>query len=318
LDDYSPGMRTITKGQAVVDLGEEEPEDLLQDAQESDAVDIPEVAQISLDEQDVANVKKVLDAGQKRRTKTYIAIGVITAIAIILVAVLFMIGKSEKNSNVVANSPKITNPVKKSPQKAVKKPVQPEKHVVAVKKPAPDAVVKKDVHSQPKKTAVKKAVNKKTTKKAVSKKRAGKKVKKKKVAPKKVAVKAPKPVKKGGGDAQSILNSLKIGKKKPAKTHATSANDSNLPRTLPTAVVNQVMRSVRPRVKRCLDHANIDNEGQLVIMSRLKIAGKGYVQSVRLSGHVGAARSCIMKVLKSLRFSKFRDTSMPVSYPYVF
>lgn len=319
LDDYSPGMRTITRGQAVVDLGEEEPQEILMDASGNDDSEAGGMDVISLDEQDVANVKKVLDASQKRRTTMYITIGAIAAIAIVLVAVLFMSGRSKKQTNVKENVSTHVKPQKKVPKKSLK-PVQQKKPVV-VKKQAPDAVIAKDVQVRPEKAAVKKKavpIRKRVSRKARPKRRRGKSAKlKKKTSRKTAAVKVKRP-KKIGGSAQSILNSLKIGKKKQEKNGVTPGNYSNLPRTLPTAVVNQVMRRVRPRVKRCLDKAGIDNEGQLVIMSRLKIAGKGYVQSVKLSGHVGAARSCIVGVLKSLRFSRFRDTTMPISYPYVF
>lgn len=319
LDDYSPGMKTITRGQAVIDLGEDEPQDVPKDVDVKDEPAAGDMDVISLDEQDVANVKKVLDASQKRRKTMYITIGGVVVIAIVLVAFLFMNNSSKSEKVVLAKPHNIEKQQKISMVKKPTKPVKHRKSPIVTKKTVSDAVIKKEVKEPLKKAVLKKGVVKKKV--ASVKKKHKKKVRKKKHVSKhvskKVVIKKAKPAK-HEGDAQSILNSLRTGKKNQQEKHVAAVDESSLPRTLPTAVINRVMRRVRPKVKKCLDKAGIDNEGQLVIMSRLKIAGKGYVQSVHLSGRVGGARSCITKVLKSIHFSRFRDPSMPVSYPYVF
>ncbi len=340
LDDYQPGMRTISKGHAVVDLGQEDvvPDVVTEMPPEAPGGEsqpaVPDVGVISLDEQDVANVKKVLVTSKKRRVVWYVLGGGIVVIGAV-VAFVFMNGGGKAAQKTKQESAKAVKTVASTPKK-VKKPKQakpvktpkpkPKKQVAVASKVTPDAVIHKDAGAKAPKTATKTAegirkvqhINKKhrvatETHKKRHARISGKKERKHET--RKVAVRKKQPS--GGESAQSILNSLRAGKKRPNQAQG-AADNSNLPQRLPILLVNRVMKRAKPRVKKCLQKAGAVNEGQLIIMSHLTITGQGYVQRVRLSGPVGAARSCVVGVLKALHFSRFRASTMSITYPYVF
>ena len=342
LDNYKPGMRTAGQSNAVIDLGGEIPE--TPEGATDEGPEVPPIGEISLDEQEVAQVKEVLEQSKAKKTKTIMfAVAGVVVLVLAVVAFLILGGKKEsperisqrtnnkvkhevtsKAKKAIATPTKKTSEIKEKKKTLAKKEEKPtEKEPEKAQKQAEKGEKEQKVAEKPKEEASSKKAASKVAVKASSKKTSRKWKKaentKVKVSVKKRVVPVSKPSKKSsGGEAAAILNALHEAKKKEKPAAGPAVSDENLPQTLPMAVVNRIMSRAKGKIKRCLVQGGIDLGDNPVIMSKLTITGKGSVQSVSITGKAGSAVGCIKNVLRNLKFPRFKKSTMIVRYPYMF
>lgn len=94
---------------------------------------------------------------------------------------------------------------------------------------------------------------------------------------------------------------------------AAPTADQNLPERPTNSEVSRVLNAKIPQVRRCA------GEVYGTATARITISGDGTVSSVTISGAPYAstpAATCMEGVLKTAKFSKFRSSTFPVTYPF--
>jgi predicted Zn finger-like uncharacterized protein len=124
------------------------------------------------------------------------------------------------------------------------------------------------------------------------------------------------------GDINKMLASIqKEGAKGGTKTETAAktepVKESDVPIQLPISKINNIIKKYTGSVSQCLFQSNPQTSGIVSFDASIIILPNGTVGSAQVSsGKVGGAHSCIIGVLKSMKFPPFKGDQMNFKYPF--
>jgi len=294
----------------------------------------PKVGLISLDESEIRQVAESLARRKQQRRTLIIVVGGAALAAIVVVAVVLMMNRAPTPSPVpqaptpvagtatepapaaapapapaptpaaTAEAPAAEAAEAAAPAAEGEKPAEVAKEAAEAEKPVEKAAETEPAPAPEKKTSTASRSSRRTRSETAPEP---------KPEPKPTAA-APNVV-----DANTLLAQYKGGKAggdakaDGGDSGSGGADASNLPVQLSMSQVASVLRKKQGAVDNCVKSAGLPVPFR--VNSRVVIDGSGSVASATAAGS-GAAEACIIGVLRSVRFPKFKGDDMTVPFPF--